>query len=83
MDAENFQAFYSENLPLVYRYVYSRVGNRQEAEDLTSQIFLKVVHSLDPNRDLPSNPKYELNPTYRSIIIYFSTWLLTTLRTCC
>lgn len=54
MDAENFQAFYSENLPLVYRYVYSRVGNRQEAEDLTSQIFLKVVHSLDPNRDLPS-----------------------------
>jgi len=53
MDAENFQTFYSENLPLVYRYVYSKVGNRQEAEDLTSQIFLKAVRSLDPDRDLP------------------------------
>lgn len=51
MDEQNFQTFYRENLSLVYRYVYSKVGNRQDAEDLTSQIFLKVVRSLDPNRD--------------------------------
>jgi RNA polymerase sigma-70 factor (ECF subfamily) len=51
MDAENFQRFYQENLGLIYHYVYSKVGNRQEAEDLTSQIFLKVVRSLDLKRD--------------------------------
>ena len=51
MDIENFQTFYQDNLGLIYHYVYSKVGNRQEAEDLTSQIFLKVVRSLDLNRD--------------------------------
>ncbi len=51
MDAENFQTFYQENLGLIYHYVYCKVGNRQETEDLTSQIFLKVVRSLDLKRD--------------------------------
>lgn len=48
---EDFQTFYQENLDSIYRYVYHRVGNRQEAEDLTAQIFLKVVRSLDLKRD--------------------------------
>ena len=51
MDAGDFQSFYQENLGLIYRFVYSKVGNRQEAEDLTSQIFLKVMRSLDLKRD--------------------------------
>jgi RNA polymerase sigma-70 factor, ECF subfamily len=41
---------YQENLGPIYRYVYSHVGDRHEAEDLTSQIFLKAVHSLDLRR---------------------------------
>src|SRR5438270_3920008 len=51
MDAGDFQTFYQDNLGLIYYYVYSKVGNRQEAEDLTSQIFLKVVRGLDLKRD--------------------------------
>src|SRR5712691_6650678 len=50
-DAGDFQTFYQENLGLIYHYVYSKVGNYQEAEDLTSQIFLKVVRGLDLKRD--------------------------------
>ena len=41
------QTFYRENIGLIYRYVYSKMGNREEAEDLTSQIFLKAVRGLN------------------------------------
>jgi hypothetical protein len=46
LDAQVFEAFYREHLGLIYRYVYRKVGNQQEAEDLTSSIFLKAVRSL-------------------------------------
>jgi RNA polymerase sigma-70 factor (ECF subfamily) len=48
---QDFEQFYQENLGTIYRYVYGKVGNRQEAEDLTSQIFLKAVHGLNLERD--------------------------------
>ena len=40
--------FYREQLGLIYRTVYRKVGNRQEAEDLTSSILLKAVRLLRP-----------------------------------
>jgi RNA polymerase sigma-70 factor, ECF subfamily len=48
LDTQVLEAFYREQLGLVYRYVYRKVGNRQEAEDLTSSIFLKAVRHLQP-----------------------------------
>src|SRR5438876_2917253 len=55
---QEFQKFYQENLGLIYRYVYSQVGNREEAEDLTSQIFLKVVSRIDQERSRLSMQKW-------------------------
>ena len=50
MDVQEFQRFYQEKVGLIYRYVYSKVGNKEEAEDLTSEIFLKAVSSIDQQR---------------------------------
>jgi RNA polymerase sigma-70 factor, ECF subfamily len=50
LDRQAFQTFYRENLRPIYRYVYSKVRNREEAEDLTSQIFIKAVRSIDHGR---------------------------------
>ena len=64
---QEFQKFYQENLGLIYRYVYSQVGNSEEAEDLTSQIFLKVVSSIDHEHSRLSMKKW-LYLIARSII---------------
>ncbi len=50
IDIQEFQTFYQQNLGSIYRYMYSKVGNREVAEDLTSQVFLKVVSSIDYQR---------------------------------
>lgn len=44
-------AVYQEHVTPVFRFLYSRVGNREDAEDLTSQVFLKAVRHLDLTRD--------------------------------
>ena len=51
---QEFQAFYQQNLGSVYRFVYKSVGNREEAEDLTSQIFIKAIRYLDHERSAAS-----------------------------
>lgn len=50
VEAHVFRTLYQENLSVVYRFIYSKVGNREEAEDLTSQVFLKAVRGLDRER---------------------------------
>ena len=64
---QEFQQFYQENLGLIYRHVYNQVGISEEAEDLTSQIFLKVVSNIDHERSRLSMKKW-LYLIARSII---------------
>jgi len=49
-DGQTIEAFYLAHYGRVYQFVYRSVRNYQEAEDLTSQIFLKVVSSMDETR---------------------------------
>ena len=54
-EVQKFEQLYQENLDRIYRFVYSQVRNREAAEDLTSQIFLKAVRSLDLERSTRSS----------------------------
>jgi RNA polymerase sigma-70 factor (ECF subfamily) len=49
----------------VHRFLYSRVGNREDAEDLTSEVFLKAARMLDKERSEAS----------------IASWLFTVART--
>lgn len=41
-----WEAIYEDNVGRIHRLMFSKVGNRSEAEDLTSQVFLTAVKSL-------------------------------------
>lgn len=68
---QEFQRFYQENLGPIYRYVFSKVGNREEAEDLTSQIFIKAVRSVDIDRSAQSMQKWLFQVARTTIADYW------------
>ncbi len=67
IDVQDFQTLYEEKFTLIYRYVFSKVGNREEAEDLTSEIFLKAVRSIDQERS-PQTIQYWLYQIARTTL---------------
>ncbi|MBI4759111.1 MAG: sigma-70 family RNA polymerase sigma factor [Chloroflexi bacterium] len=46
-EAEAFARLYELHLDEVFRYVYYKIGDTAEAEDLTEQVFLKAWESID------------------------------------
>lgn len=53
-DARSVRALYEQHVTPIYRFIYSKVGNREEAEDLTSQVFVKALRGIDAGRDAES-----------------------------
>ena len=45
-DADAFAALYESNFDRVYRYLYVGLGNQAEAEDLTQEVFSKVLEAI-------------------------------------
>jgi len=59
-DANAFGELYSRHLDPIYRYIFFRVGEQEDAEDLTETVFLKAWEALPGYKDF-GNP--------------FSSWL--------
>lgn len=45
-DQEAFAQLYEVNFDRIYRYVYLKIGDRAEAEDMTQQVFLSALRSI-------------------------------------
>jgi RNA polymerase sigma-70 factor (ECF subfamily) len=50
-ESGRFEEIYDEQVVPIYRFIYARVGNRPDAEDLTAQVFMRAVEQLDTTRD--------------------------------
>ena len=46
-----FERVYDAHVVGIYRFIYARVGNHPDAEDLTAQVFVRAVEQLDTTRD--------------------------------
>jgi RNA polymerase sigma factor, sigma-70 family len=48
-----FEEIYETHVVPIHRFMYARVGNRPDAEDLTAQVFMRAVEQLDTARERP------------------------------
>jgi RNA polymerase sigma-70 factor (ECF subfamily) len=44
-------ALYRAHVRALYAFIYSKVGNREAAEDITGDVFVKALAHLDPTRE--------------------------------
>jgi RNA polymerase sigma-70 factor, ECF subfamily len=70
---QQFQAFYEDNLSSVYRFVLKSLRNREVAEDLTSQIFLKALRFLDSERCAHSARSWLFQIAHTTMADYWRT----------
>jgi len=49
-DPGPFERVYDAHVVAIYRFIYARVGNHPDAEDLTAQVFVRAVEQLDTDR---------------------------------
>ena len=45
------QRVYDKHVEQIYKFIYFKVGNREDAEDITSQVFIKAANSLDVTQE--------------------------------
>ena len=50
-DAEAFTTLYRRYVTPLYRYLYHRLGNAKDAEDLTAQVFTDALEGLSSYRE--------------------------------
>ncbi len=50
-DPGPFERVYDDHAVAIYRFIYARVGNHPDAEDLTAQVFVRAVEQLDIDRE--------------------------------
>jgi RNA polymerase sigma-70 factor (ECF subfamily) len=63
----DWEAVYDDNVLWVYRLIFGRVGNRADAEDLTSEVFLAAMRPLRLTASIPEVRAY-LRATARTVL---------------
>lgn len=46
-DVAKFAALYEHYLPKIFRYVKYRIGTKEQAEDITSQVFVQAIRNFE------------------------------------
>jgi RNA polymerase sigma factor (sigma-70 family) len=63
----NWESVYRDNVEYIYRLIFSRVGNRPDAEDLTSEVFRTALRPLRLSASDPEIRSY-LRATAQTVL---------------
>lgn len=66
-----FEPLFDRYFDRIFKYVFSRTNNRQVAEDLTSQIFLKILEALPRYQNQNSFTAWIFKIARNTLISYF------------
>ncbi len=79
-DREAFAALYRRHVRRIYRYIYSRVGRRADAEDLTALVFTEALEGLDGYREQGTFSAWLFTIAHRRLVDHYRrdrpTWPL-------
>jgi RNA polymerase sigma-70 factor (ECF subfamily) len=70
-DPEAFAKVYDLYVTPIYRFIYFKVSNQQDAEDLTSEVFLKVWQYATETEDIIENFRALIYKIARNAVIDF------------
>jgi RNA polymerase sigma-70 factor (ECF subfamily) len=70
-DIEAFAELYRRNLTRVYRYHMAHLGNRKDAEDLTSQTFIAALEGIHTFRGTSSFAAWIMGIASRKRLMFF------------
>ncbi|MAF14235.1 MAG: RNA polymerase [Parcubacteria group bacterium] len=68
-DPEAFTQIYDLYVTPIYRFIYFKVATRQDAEDMTSEVFLKIWQYINDSDTEIENLKAFLYRTARNLVI--------------
>jgi RNA polymerase sigma-70 factor (ECF subfamily) len=66
---EDFAAIFTEYQPKIYRYVYRRTSDHYVAEDLTADVFVRAIDSVQRGIGYPETPLAWLYRIARNLVI--------------
>lgn len=68
-DTDAYTEVYNYYVTPIYRFIYFKVSNRQDAEDLTSEVFLKIWQFVTETEDEIENLRALIYRSARNIVI--------------
>ena len=70
-DSQAFALLYEEFFTPVFRYIFSKINNRDDAEDLTQNVFLRAFGAIKNFEDQQKSPLAYFFTIARNLIIDF------------